>query len=253
MNMIHWSPDKAIQAGTTLKDITRKEQNNMALHVGGHIPDILQNRKELSDMLTISSTQWVFANQTHSDHIYEVTKQDIGKGALNQEQAIFDCDALYTKEKNIAIGVFHADCVPILLFDPYTNIICAIHSGWLGTTKEITSKTIQHLMSKEGVDPAHIHAYIGPSIAFHSLEVGQDVIEKVKAMSFDTSSYIVYKDNEKAYLDNKGLNEQMLLDAGVKKHHIRINQNDTFLKNDSFFSYRRDHNCGRHLSFINRI
>ena len=252
MNTIQWSPASHIIAGTTLRDETIHEQNNMALHVGGNLDLIVENRKQLSEQLDMDIQQWVFSRQTHSDHIYEVTKEDMGKGSIDASTAIQDCDALYTKEANIGIGVFHADCVALLLYDPATNIICAIHSGWQGTIKEITRKTMEHLIEKEGVNPANVKAYIGPAIAFHSFEVGNDVVEKVKAMSFDTSPFIVYRNEEKSYVDNKGLNAQMLLHAGVLKENIRINPNDTFMKNDAFFSYRRDPQCGRHLSYIVR-
>ena len=77
-----------------------------------------------------------------------------------------------------------------------------------------------------------------------------DVIEKVQAMSFDTSSYLIRKNEDKAYMDNKGLNMQMLLNAGVLAENIHIDRNDTFQENDAFFSYRRDHNCGRHMTYI---
>lgn len=250
MNKIQWIHNNKIKAGTTLRDPHQVENNNMALHTGGKIEDIITNRNRLSADLGIDIKQWVFAQQTHSDHIYKVETSDAGRGALSQSDAITDCDALYTKEKNIAIGVFHADCVPVLLYDPFTEIICAIHSGWLGTTKEITRKAMEHLINEEGVDPKHVKAYIGPAISYDSFEVGMDVIEKMKQMSFDTSSFITYAPNEKAYVDTKGLNASMLQQCGVPQDNITINLNDTFMKNEALFSYRRDYACGRHLSYI---
>jgi len=157
---------------------------------------------------------------------------------------------LYTTEKGIVLGVFHADCVPVLLYDPITSLVAAIHSGWQGTVKEITSKVVSHIIQTEGVDPANLQAYIGCAIEKNSLEIGMDVIEKVQAMSFDTSSYLIRKNEDKAYMDNKGLNMQMLLNAGVLAENIHIDRNDTFQENDAFFSYRRDHNCGRHMTYI---
>ena len=252
MNIIQWKPAQAIVAGTTLRDISRPQDNDMALHTGHDVPLILENRRALSEALGITCDQWVFAQQTHSSHMQKVVKADMGKGAFQQVEAIADCDALYTKEAGIAIGVFHADCVPVLLYDPSTNIICAIHSGWQGSVKEITRHCLQQLMEHEGVDPSQVKAYIGPAIALHSFEVHDDVIQKLQAMSFDTTPYIVARSNGTYYVDNKGLNVRMLMDLGVAREHIMVNPNDTFMKNEAFFSYRRDHDCGRHLSFIYR-
>ena len=78
------------------------------------------------------------------------------------------------------------------------------------------------------------------------------MIARIQAMSFDTAPYLTLLPNGKALADNKGLNLQMLLDLGVERDHIIVNPNDTYQKNDAFFSYRRDHACGRHLSFIMR-
>ena len=248
--MILWKNSKHLIAGTTLRDITKAEVNNMALHCGGNLDAVIENRQALSETLDISLAQWTFAQQTHSDHVHYVTKDDIGKGASTQADAISDCDALYTRSKDIAIGVFHADCAAILLHDPIENIICAIHAGWMGTIQQITTKTIQQLLALEGCKAENLEAYIAPCIAFPSFEVGLEVVAQVKLLPFDTEPFIAYKDNGKALIDNKGLNHQMLLAAGILEKHITIDKNDTFQENESFFSYRRDKTCGRHLSFI---
>ncbi len=248
--MIIWKNNCSCIAGTTLRNPSSLEQNNLALHVGGNLHDVIKNREQLSNSLDITLDQWVFLQQTHSNHIYEATKKDLGKGTLDYKDGIADCDSIYTKEKNLAIGVFTADCVPILLYDPCTPLICAIHSGWQGTVKEITTKTMEQLIKQEHIDPKNLLAYIGPAINYESLEVGLEVVEQVKKMNFDTSKFITYKKNGKAFIDNKGLNKQMLLNAGISEENITINPRDTFLQDDELFSYRRDHSCGRHLSFI---
>lgn len=252
MQYIQWKHSDTLLAGTTLRDRNRPSANDMALHTHHPEADILTNRKALCEELGIALSSFTFAKQTHSAHIHKVIASEKGKGALVYDEGIDDCDALYTRESGIAIGVFHADCVPVLLYDPFTGIIAAIHSGWQGTVQEITRLTLEHLMEQEGVDPAHIEAYIGPAIGFHSFEIGSDVVAKIQAMSFPTESFLQDKGNGKALADNKGLNKAMLLMAGVREDHITVNPNDTFLKNDAFFSYRRDHDCGRHLSFILR-
>lgn len=250
--MILYKHTKHIIAGTTLRDENRKENNNMALHCGGDLAAVIENRTAFAGSLDIDVSQCVFAQQTHSANIHKVTKEDIGKGVFTYESGIPDCDALYTSESNILIGVFHADCVPIILYDDITNIICAIHSGWVGTMKQITSKTLEILCQKEGCHIEHMQAFIGPAIGFDSFEVGMEVVEQVKALPFPTEQYIRYKDSGKALVDNQGLNYQMLRNAGLRDDQIFDDKNDTFNNNTSLFSYRRDKSCGRHLSYIVR-
>lgn len=248
--MIIWKNHSSLIAGTTLRDQNQPEYNNMALHCGGDVNAIIENRRQLAEQFNLSLSRFVFANQTHSDHIRKISGADGGRGALDTQSAIDDCDALYTRETNLLLGVFTADCVPILLYDPMEKLICAIHSGWMGTVKQITAKTLHTLIHEEGCDPKHLQAYIGPAIAAQSFEVGMEVVEKLQALPFDPSPFIRFKSQEKALVDNKGLNREMLLQAGILKENITVDKNDTFAKNDSFFSYRRDHQCGRHLSFI---
>lgn len=248
--MIIWKKQTSLIAGTTLRDQSRPENNNMALHCTENPTAIIENRQQLAKQIGVPLNRFVFANQTHSDHIVNVTEADASKGAVNCEDAIADCDALYTRAANLLIGVFTADCVPILLYDPMEKLICAIHSGWMGTVKQITAKTLDILVHQEGCDPKQLHAYIGPAIATHSFEVGMEVVEKLQALPFDPAGFIRFKSQEKALVDNKGLNREMLLRAGVPKENITMDKNDTFAANDAFFSYRRDHQCGRHLSFI---
>lgn len=250
--MIYWKRNHEYLAGTTLRNPDKEEYNNLALHCTKDKNAVLSNRKRLAEKLHVPMSQFVFANQTHSDHIVKITKEDAGKGAFDTSDAIADCDALYTRESNLLIGVFTADCVPILLYDPIEKLIGAIHSGWMGTTKQITAKTLDRLIQEEGCKPQNIHAFIGASIAYYSFEVGMEVVDQIKKLPFDCSAYITYKENNKAFVDNQGLNYQMLINAGVLKEHITIDKNDTFAENESFFSYRRDKACGRHLSFIVR-
>ena len=119
------------------------------------------------------------------------------------------------------------------------------------TVKEITGKTIAYLKEHENVNPANLHVYIGPAICQNNFEVEDDVVEKVKAMSFDTSAFIYHtEDDKKSFVDNKGLNRQQCLNAGVLAENIRMDKNCTFANQENFFSYRKDKDCGRHCSFI---
>lgn len=243
--------EPTILAGTTLKVQQEPENFNMALHACQNSENVMDNRKKMAEDFNLDVNQFVFAKQTHSDHIKKVTHEDMGKGAFDYESGIEDCDALYTSEKGILLGVFHADCVPVLLYDPVTQIVAAIHAGWQGTVKEITGKSIAYLKENENVNPANLRVYIGPAICQNNFEVDQDVVEKVKAMSFDTSSFIYHKEEDnKFFVDNKGLNRQQCLNAGVLAENIRYDKNCTYANQENFFSFRKDKNCGRHCTFI---
>lgn len=252
MPYMDWFSVEEIYAGTHLRDNTRKEDGSLALHTSENITDIIYNRKAFMEELKHPLDNCVFANQTHSCNIHKVTKEDIGKGAYSTNDAISDCDALYTREKNILIGVFTADCVPILLYDKAQGIIACIHSGWKGTAQMITKKMMDVLKYDEDSEMHDIYAYIGPSIDFFSYEVGQDVIDELKKTGMDITNFVIPKDNGKYLFDNKRMNMQMLLDAGVPDVNIFMSDQDTFENEEDFFSYRKNKDSGRNLTFILR-
>ncbi|MEI3147658.1 MAG: laccase domain-containing protein [Merdibacter sp.] len=97
----------------TLRDCTAPLCGSMALHTGEEAGAVMENRRRLSEE-TLPLSRWCCAMQTHSANAYAVTAEDAGRGALTIDDAIPACDALYTRERGVLIGVFTADCVPLL-------------------------------------------------------------------------------------------------------------------------------------------
>src|SRR5690625_1562717 len=98
VKMKKYLDQNACIAGMTLKDLNRKEENNMALHVCKEETAVLENRKALAHSLGVTLDDFVCANQTHSTNFYEVKREDVGKGAYTMDTAISNTDALYTYE-----------------------------------------------------------------------------------------------------------------------------------------------------------
>src|SRR5437660_249999 len=61
------------------------------------------------------------------------------------------------------VGVFTADCVPVLLADTECRIVGALHAGWRGTLANIADAGVR-AMSALGGRPDRIRAALGPSI-----------------------------------------------------------------------------------------
>ena len=248
-NKIIHIDNKKIFGCTTLKDKTLPEQNNTALHVCINPKEVMKNRVRLSTELNMPLENWVLPWQKHTNKMAQVTKKDIGKGACDKDTSIMDVDALYTTEPNILIGVFTADCLGILVVDETTPCICTIHSGWKGTTLEITQKCIQELIDKNLLHPKTTKVYFSPSIQYDSLEVGMEVVEQIKKIKVDTTPYIKYIPNDKAYIDNQGINIQMCLDLGIPQENIVPSSYDTKKELNTCFSYRNDKKTGEHFTF----
>jgi len=120
-----------------------------------------------------------------------VPKQVHGATILNAEQASLgqEGDAIYTRQKGVAIGVRTADCLPILFYSKQSDFIMAMHAGWKGFTKGIISEGIQSAKSA-GILPGELNIFIGPAIGREAFEVGPEVVEAFAALLLSEALYV---------------------------------------------------------------
>lgn len=249
MSILFYETPKSIVSGITLKDIQKEEAFNMALHCCQDEQAVLRNRQLLAKELNIPLSRFVFANQTHSDHFVKVTEDFAGRGTISLNDAIDHTDALYTFEKNIVLTTMTADCVPITFYSEQDGVIGAIHSGWKGTTKEITYKLFSHLVNEENVDLNNLFVHIGYSICQKMFEVDEDVANLFKQLPY-AKDYIEWNEETgKFHIDNQLIVKAQCMLAGVPEHRISIDRKCTYLL-DEGFSYRQNRSCGRHVTFI---
>jgi hypothetical protein len=249
MNLIPWNCFDEIEAYTTPKYYKNKSFN---MSYNENKEEVLENRKILAKYLNTDLKHMIATHQTHSTNFIEVNKTMGGLGMYSVNDALENYDAMYTKDSDLFLLVFHADCCPVLLYARDTKIIAAIHSGWKGTVNEIVGKMTKHLIENEHCDPSQIYAYIGPSIEERNFEAKDDIINLVKKMSFDTSSFYTKKDETSYLLNSKGLIKQQLLNLNVKEENITVSPLCTIENNDLFFSYRKEKAKSRNITIIKR-
>jgi len=184
----------------------------------------------------------IYLKQIHSDKILKYISND---NSIKDEEG----DAIITNEKNVIIGVFTADCVPIILIDEEKEVIAAIHSGWKGTFESITLKAIEKMKLEFNTNEINIKAYIGPHIRECCYEVSEDLklnfIEKKKTIS-----------KEKLFDENNLNLEACIVDdlkrAGVKDYNINSLNLCTYCSDDiKLHSYRKSQGAyGRMFAFV---
>ena len=90
---------------------------------------------------------------------------------------VIEADGQVTAQSGIALGMFAADCLPVLLGDPVTGIIGAAHCGRRGLERGVIGATVD-LMKSKGADPANIVATLGPRICGDCYEVGDEIADQ---------------------------------------------------------------------------
>ena len=149
-------------------------------------------------------------------------------------------DALISDLAGVRVGVKTADCVPILLVDPSTRVVAAIHAGWRGTAENIGAAAVRELAARWNTRAGNLRAAIGPSIGLCCYEVGAEVANRFER-------WIPVPKNR--HLDLPAINEIQLRAEGVAD--IWRSGECTFCRAERFFSFRREREqAGRMVSFI---
>jgi YfiH family protein len=203
--------------------------NNLALHVKDDATAVMENRLEACKKLGVSVL--VSMDQVHGTHV-EIIQTP-------QPHTIAKCDGLLTQRKGVGLMVLTADCTPVLLHDPETQTIGALHVGRKGAFDGIVPHAIKRMQHAFGTVPKTLHVWLGPSIGECCYEIDGEVLAYAKA-------------NFAPYLQGKKLNIHALItdqlyDAGVK--HICANTECTCCDRN-YFSYRRDGITGRQAGVI---
>lgn len=226
---------------------------NLGLRSADEKENIQENYNKLCKATGIKFEQFFVPHLTHSNAVVKIDKTLLQKDKGTIDQFISGHDAIITNLPDIFVAVSTADCVPILLFDPKTNAVAAVHAGWKGTQSRILKNTVEAMTQNYGSNPADILAAIGPSISAEKYEVGNELVEAFQEADFDVKEIFSF-DYEKPHLDLWKANEIVLLESGIKKEHIEIASICTLTNDDLFFSARRmGIKSGRMISAIGLI
>ncbi|MBQ8636251.1 peptidoglycan editing factor PgeF [bacterium] len=195
---------------------------------------IKENIDVIANYLQINKEDLIKPEQVHKDNIELVC----------DKKEYPQTDALILNEKNKAIYLNFADCVPIIFYDEKNNIASIAHAGWRGTALRIGAKTVLKMNELFNTNPKDIIALIGPCISFSEFETYDEAIEELKKSVNKIDGLFKGK-----YADLKGINKRQLEEMGVIK--IDICPFCTFLDNDKFFSYRKENKTEkRHSALI---
>lgn len=209
---------------------------NLTPYVEDAEENIRLSRQQLCEHLNIEDPQLVLPHQTHTANVLTIDAHYCSLTEEEKSVQLQEIDALVTQEKAVCIGVSTADCVPLLLHDPTSRTVAAVHAGWRGLVQRIPQKTLS-AMTDLGAERAQVRALIGPSIGVESFEVGSEVVQVFLDAGFPES--IVARHYSRPHIDLWAACAHLLEEAGVGLENILIAGIDSYQHEDSFFSARR--------------
>ncbi|WP_307859565.1 peptidoglycan editing factor PgeF [Cellulomonas sp. zg-ZUI22] len=193
---------------------------NLGTRVGDDPAAVAANRRALEQRI---GAPVVLATQVHGADVLLVT--DVSSRDL-------PADGLVSTTSDVAVGVYVADCAPVLLADPVARVVAAAHAGRAGLAAGVLQATVA-AMVRRGADPARTVAAVGPCIAGASYEVPAAMRDEVAAVVPEAAATTAAGTPA---LDLAAGARAVLLRAGLV--HVHVDGRDTYRDAD-LYSHRR--------------
>lgn len=182
----------------------------------------INDYKDFCDCINLNYKNIIKTKQNHTDNIKIINEKINIDGPDTENYS--NTDGLITNKKDLILATTNADCILLLFFDPVKKVIANVHSGWKGTIKRISVKTVKKMKMEFNSNPKDIICAICPSIRKCHFEVDKDVSDIFYNEFKDLKNIdeIIEKDlhKEKWYVDTVEINKIILLNEGLLKDNI---------------------------------
>ena len=210
---------------------------NLAEHVGDDPNAVAANRKMLFQKTGLTHLR--YCRQVHGTDVINVVDQALPTSTLPPE-----ADALVTTQRDVALAIFTADCIPIFVLDVETPAIGIAHAGWRGTLARIAVNTLARMKTLFGTVAANCQIHLGPSIQQCCYTVSTELLTQFTDLFGGTV-------RSGTNLNLQSANVTQLVEIGVPTAAISVSPFCTACRTDIFYSHRaEDGQTGRMLSFI---
>lgn len=208
---------------------------NLGAHVGDDPAAVAANRARVARELRVPEDRLVWMTQVHGAGVAVVDGP--------QQGPVPDVDALVTATPGLVLCVLVADCVPVLLADPVTGVVAAVHAGREGVRQGVVPAALA-AMTRLGARPGDVTALLGPAVCGACYEVPAAMQAELARV---VPGAAVRTRKGTPGLDLRAGLDARLRAAGVPEvvHDPRCTVEDSRL-----FSHRRDGVTGRQAGLV---
>ncbi len=118
---------------------------------------------------------WCFARQVHGIQVRSVSSSEVNE--FKEPLFVGEADALLCQDRQLALEVRTADCMPILGYSTRSAEIIAIHAGWKGFVSGIFGES-SAILKQKGLQLSEMIWFLGPHLMAQSFCVKGDVLEQ---------------------------------------------------------------------------
>jgi len=202
---------------------------NLGDHVGDDPSAVAANRRRLGEGIGLGPERVAWMNQVHGTDVAVVSEPG-GETPT--------ADALVTDRPRLALAVVVADCVPVLLADPYAGVVAAAHAGRRGAADGVLERTLA-AMAELGAETERVEVLLGPAICGEDYEVPAALRDEVEAVLPGSAATTRLGTPS---LDLRAGLRRRLADLGIPR--VDVDARCTF-EDDQLFSHRRAQPTGR--------
>ncbi|HEY3382276.1 MAG TPA: peptidoglycan editing factor PgeF [Vicinamibacterales bacterium] len=193
----------------------------------------------VASTIGVSAERLVRLDQVHGCDVQVVRRGEVAPGSTTGWRR---ADIIISDDPDVAVAVQAADCVPILMADPRTGAVAAVHAGWRGTLASAGPSAVRALGREFGVRASDLVVALGPSIGACCYVVGDEVRRAFEDGGFGGSVACWFSrgDEGRLRLDLWTANCDLLRAAGIRGEAIHASRLCTSSHPELFASYRRD-------------
>jgi copper oxidase (laccase) domain-containing protein len=170
---------------------------------------------------SFGTRHFCLAEQVHGNSVAAVTADSAPKSPR--------VDALITRDPQVLLGIYVADCCAVFLVDSQRSAIGLVHSGKKGTELNIVGTVIQKMALEYGTEPADLVAQLSPCIRppFYEVDFAAYIVQSLKRSGvrqvFDSGENTA-ADLERyySYRMEKGRTGRMLALLGIGQHRSSV-------------------------------
>ncbi len=214
---------------------------NLGLSVGDDPVTVRANRERFAASFGLPLERVMRLDQVHGAAVRVAGVDPIGA----------EGDAVISDDPAWLLVVSAADCLPVLLHDPVTGAVAAVHAGWRGAVAGVVPATVAALGERFGSAAADLHAWFGAAIRGPRYQVGPEVAAAFERAEAPVAALWTDPDEPGRYrADVATLARAQLLRAGLASAHVQ-DAGVCTSADPRCFSHRRDAGrTGRHWAAI---
>ena len=160
---------------------------------------------------SFGTRHFCLAEQVHGNSLAVVTAASAPKSPR--------VDALITRDPQVLLGIYVADCCAVFLVDSRRSAIGLVHSGKKGTELNIVGAVIQKMAMEYGTEPADLVAQLSPCIRppLYEVDFAENIVQSLKRSGVtqvfdsgentaaDPKKILFLSNGERPYWPNAGL------------------------------------------------